>query len=55
LSREASKYHKDFQSKIDPAFGKSHHDGHWGFCSSATGVWGNDVLAFLEAKMKASD
>jgi len=46
LSNEASKNHKAFQSKIYPAFGKSHQDGHWGFCSSATGVWGNDVLAF---------
>ena len=53
LSKEANKKHKDFQSKIYPAFGKSHHDGHWGFCSSATEVWGADVLAFLEAQMKA--
>jgi hypothetical protein len=45
---------KDFQSKIYPAFGKTHPDGHWGFCSSATEVWGNDVLAFLETQMKAS-
>jgi dienelactone hydrolase len=53
LSKEANRKHKDFQSKIYPAFGKSHHDGHWGFCSSATEVWGADVLAFLEAQMKA--
>lgn len=53
LSKEANKKHKDFQSKIYPAFGKSHHDGHWGFCSTATDVWGADVLAFLEAQMKA--
>jgi dienelactone hydrolase len=52
LSEEARKKNKDFQSKIYPAFGNSHQDGHWGFCSSATGVWGNDVLAFLEAQMK---
>ncbi len=31
-----------------------HQDGHWGFCSSATDAWGNDVLAFLETQMKAS-
>ena len=54
LSKEANKKHKDFQSKIYPAFGHTEHDGHWGFCSSATDVWGSDVLAFLEAKMKAS-
>ena len=53
LTKEATKKHKDFQSKIYPAFGKSQHDGHWGFCSSATEVWGPDVLAFLEAHMKA--
>jgi dienelactone hydrolase len=53
LSKEANKKHKDFQSKIYPAFGKTQHDGHWGFCSSATEVWGADVLAFLEAQMKS--
>jgi carboxymethylenebutenolidase len=53
LSKEANKKHKDFQSKIYPAFGRSHQDGHWGFCSSATAVWGADVLAFLDAQMKA--
>ena len=52
LSKEANKKHKDFQSKIYPAFGSTHQDGHWGFCTAATDVWGNDVLAFLEAQMK---
>jgi carboxymethylenebutenolidase len=41
LSEEANKKKKDFQSKIYPAFGKTHLDGHWGFCSPATDVWGN--------------
>lgn len=54
LSKEANKKKKDFQSKIYPPFGSTHQDGHWGFCSSATDVWGNDVLAFLETQMKAS-
>jgi carboxymethylenebutenolidase len=53
LSKEANKEHKEFQSKIYPAFGNGHQDGHWGFCSTATDVWGADVLAFLEAQMKA--
>jgi len=53
LSKEANKKHKEFQSKIYPAFGNGHQDGHWGFCSTATDVWGADVLAFLEAQMKA--
>jgi carboxymethylenebutenolidase len=52
LSREASKKGKPFQSKIYPSFGSTHQDGHWGFCSSATDVWGEDVLAFLEKQMK---
>jgi len=54
LSKRASKKQKDYQSKVYPAFGRSHHDGHWGFCTTATDVWGNDVLAFLEAQMKTA-
>jgi carboxymethylenebutenolidase len=54
LSAEATKKHKDFRAKIYPAFGSSHQDGHWGFCTSATDVWGGDVLAFFEARMKAA-
>jgi len=54
LANEAAKKKKDFQSRIYPAFGRSHQDGHWGFCSSATEVWGTDVLAFLEAQMKSA-
>jgi len=53
LSKEAIKKKKDFQSRIYPAFGSTHQEGHGGFCSSATNVWGNDVLAFLDAQMKA--
>jgi carboxymethylenebutenolidase len=54
LSKEAEKMHKDFRSKIHPAFGKSHHDGHWGFCSAGTDVWGSDGLAFLAEQMKSA-
>jgi carboxymethylenebutenolidase len=54
LSKEANKKQKYFQSKIYPPFGSNHQDGHWGFCSLATNVWGADVLAFLEAQMKAA-
>jgi carboxymethylenebutenolidase len=52
LSKEAEKKHKDFQSKVYPAFGHSAQDGHWGFCSTATDIWGADVLSFLAANMK---
>ncbi len=54
LTEEANKRKKDFQSRIYPPFGNSHQDGHWGFCSSASDVWGNDVLTFLESQMKSS-
>ncbi len=53
LSKEALKKHTNFRSKIYPAFGKTQQDGHWGFCSLGTDVWGNDALAFLEEQMKA--
>ena len=52
LSKVAAKAGVDFQSKIYPAFGHSQQDGHWGFCSTGMDVWGNDLLAFLEARMK---
>ena len=54
LTKQANKKNKDFQSKIYPPFGTTHQDGHWGFCSSATNVWGNDVLAFLDSHLKPS-
>lgn len=54
LTKEASKKHKAFQSKTYPSYGNSHQDGHWGFCSSATEVWGNDVLTFLDEQMKSA-
>jgi carboxymethylenebutenolidase len=54
LSKEAKKKQVDFQAKVYPAFGRSHDDGHGGFCSTATDIWGDDVLAFLEAHWKAA-
>ena len=52
LAKEAKKKQTDFQTKVYPAFGHSHEEGHGGFCSRATEVWGNDVLGFLEAHWK---
>jgi dienelactone hydrolase len=49
LTKEAQKKSADFKAKVYPAFGKSHMDGHGGFCATATNVWGDDVLAFIEA------
>ncbi len=53
LTSEASSKHKDFRSRIYPAFGDSAHDGHWGFCTSGSNVWGADVLRFLDDSLKA--
>jgi dienelactone hydrolase len=54
LAKEAQKNHTGFQSKVYPKFGKSHEEGHGGFCSTATDVWGKDVLEFLKTTMKAA-
>jgi carboxymethylenebutenolidase len=51
LSKEAEKKDKDFRAKIYPPFGSTNQDGHWRFCSTATDVWGSDVLAFLGEHM----
>jgi len=53
LTREAEKKHKDFQSRIYPAFGSKPQDGHWGFCTRGSDVWGSDVLSFLAAHTKS--
>lgn len=52
LTKEADKHGKDFRSHIYPAFGNTHQDGHWGFCTQASEEWGNDVLTFLDKAMK---
>ena len=54
LTTEASRKNKNFRSHIYPSFGNTHQDGHWGFCSGATDVWGNDVLAFLDQQMTSA-
>lgn len=54
LSKEANKKRVAFQSKVYPAVGSSHQDGHWKFCTAAMNVWGDDVLAFLEAQLRAA-
>jgi dienelactone hydrolase len=49
LAEEARKKKVDFRAKVYPAFGNTHQEGHGGFCTTATGVWGDDVLGFLES------
>lgn len=48
LSKEGQGKGNDFRAKIYPIFGRTNQDGHWGFCSAGTEVWGPDVLAFLD-------
>lgn len=52
LEKESAKRGKDLRAKIYPAFGSTHQEGHWGFCSNGMNVWGRDVLTFLEEQMK---
>jgi dienelactone hydrolase len=47
LSGEMARAGKPHQVKIYPAYGTTVDDGHSGFCTNATDVWGADVLAFL--------
>jgi dienelactone hydrolase len=48
LSNAMKRAGKPFASKIFPAYGKSHQDGHtFGYFGSA--VWERDVFAFLDA------
>lgn len=54
LAKEARKKGKDFRSRVYPAFGSTHQEGHWAFCSTATEVWGNDVLAFLQRESRGT-
>src|SRR5262245_16925843 len=47
LSGEMARMGKPYQVKIYPPYGTTVDDGHGGFCTNATDVWGGDVLAFL--------
>ncbi len=47
LSAEMARMGKPYQLKIYPPYGTTVDDGHGGFCTNATDVWGSDVLAFL--------
>jgi len=47
FSAEMTKVGKENLMKIYPAYGTTPAQGHGGFCSGATSVWGDDVIAFL--------
>jgi len=47
LSAEMDRLGKPNQLKIYPPYGTTVDDGHGGFCTNATSVWGADVQTFL--------
>lgn len=51
LSEEMQKLEKPYQTKIFPAFGSSHQDGHE-FCVFGSSVWGEDVFEFFARTLK---
>jgi carboxymethylenebutenolidase len=55
LSDEMSKHgSQPCRSKIYPAVGKTHMEGHAGFCAGS-GLWGDDVLAFIGEYLRAPE
>lgn len=51
LTREAQTHRVDFRAKVYPPLGSTPQEGHGKFCRSFE-IWGDDVLAFLDARMK---
>lgn len=52
LSAEMTKLGKANQAKIYPAYGTTAGQGHAGFCTSASAIWGADVLSYIESYTK---
>lgn len=52
LAKELERAGKPYKLSIYPPHGESVREGH-GFCVRGTGVWGPDVLAFLDAYLKS--
>jgi carboxymethylenebutenolidase len=51
LGHEAKIHHVDFRAKVYPPLGSTPQEGHGKFCRSFE-IWGEDVLDFLDARMK---
>jgi carboxymethylenebutenolidase len=51
LSAEAARVGHPYQMTIYPPYGVTNAEGHGGFCSHGSAVWGNDVLTFLRNNM----
>jgi len=52
LAGELEKLGKPHKLLIFPPYGQTHEEGHGGFCTQATNVWGPEVLSFLDASMQ---
>jgi carboxymethylenebutenolidase len=51
LSAELQQLGKPYKLAIFPPYGNTREEGHGVFCSRATDVWGDEVLAFLAANL----
>jgi dienelactone hydrolase len=51
LAKEMEDLGKAHKRVIFPPYGKTHEEGHGGFCFGATEVWGDEVLSFLNATL----
>ena len=52
LAGELEKLGKPHKLLIFPPYGQTHEEGHGGFCTQATSVWGPAVISFLDAAME---
>ena len=52
LAGELEQLGKPHKLLIFPPYGHTHEEGHGGFCSQATNVWGPAVTSFLNASME---
>lgn len=51
LAKEMETLGKPHKRLIFPPYGKTHEEGHGGFCFQGTRVWGDEVLSFLNVFM----
>ncbi|HVO92021.1 MAG TPA: prolyl oligopeptidase family serine peptidase [Terriglobales bacterium] len=51
LAGELAQLNKPHKLLIFPPYGNTREEGHGGFCSRATNVWGTEVLSFLDLSM----
>lgn len=52
LAGELEQSGKPHKLQIFPPYGSTHAEGHGGFCSRGTNVWGPEVLKFIETNLR---